>query len=129
MEDVLIFIQKLINNVAELPNKLTYVKTETDSPTSHSKTRGMGNIRFGIIPDYAANVKGLKIEGSSPNTPAEKAGLIDGDIIIGIDDKEINNIQDFMMVLREQQPGNTVTVKYLRDGKEMQVKVLLEAKN
>ncbi len=129
IEDVLIFIQKLINNVAELPNKLTYVKTETDSPTSHSKTRGMGNIRFGIIPDYAANAIGLKIEGSSPNTPAEKAGLIDGDIIIGIDDKEINNIQDFMMVLREQQPGNTVTVKYLRDGKEMQVKVLLEAKN
>ncbi len=129
MEDVLIFIEKLINIVAEMPNKLTYIKTETDSPTSHSKTRGMGNIRFGIIPDYASDVKGLKIEGSSPNTPAEKAGLIDGDIIIGIDDKEINNIQDFMMVLREQQPGNTVNVKFIRNGKEMQVKVLLEAKN
>ena len=80
----------------------------------------------------------LTITSPMAGSPAEKAGLkaaaVDssgvptaaGDIIIGIDGKSITRFEDMVSYLSgNTQPGQTVTLNVLRDGKDIQVKVTL----
>lgn len=55
------------------------------------------------------------------DTPAKKAGLRTGDVIIGIDFFEVNSLEDLKIALFYMKPGNTVTLKIRRDGSEMTV--------
>ncbi len=50
-------------------------------------------------------------------------GIKKGDIVIKMGKTPINNIQDYMKGLAEHKKGDTVPVKILRDGKEMELKV------
>jgi 2-alkenal reductase len=58
-------------------------------------------------------------------SPAATAGLKRGDIIISIDDQSIDEQNSYINVLFEHQPGDQVTIKALRDGKEMTFEVTL----
>jgi hypothetical protein len=71
---------------------------------------------FGSIPDYGAEPLdgGMQLSGTSPGSPAEKAGLQSGDILKQVGDVAIFDIYDFMDGLSKFEDGNTVTVKYLR---------------
>lgn len=129
MEKVINFISKVAYEVANRDTKLTYVKTSSGVDPNNTSGRGMGGIRFGIIPNFETSKEGLKISGATPNTPADKAGLKENDIITFIDDRAVKNIQDFMAILKEHyRPGDEVTVKFIRAGKEQSVKVKLESR-
>jgi aminopeptidase YwaD len=75
------------------------------------------NVWFGSIPDYGAEPLdgGMQLSGTSPGSPAEKAGLQGGDILKHVGDIAIFDIYDFMDGLAVFADGDTVTVKYLRD--------------
>lgn len=75
------------------------------------------NVWFGSIPDYGAEPLdgGMQLSGTSPGSPAEKAGLQGGDILKQVGDVAIFDIYDFMDGLAVFADGDTVTVKYLRD--------------
>ena len=75
------------------------------------------NVWFGSIPDYGAEPLdgGMQLSGTSPGSPAEKAGLQEGDILKQVGDVAIFDIYDFMDGLAVFADGDTVTVKYLRD--------------
>ncbi|HYI92149.1 MAG TPA: M20/M25/M40 family metallo-hydrolase [Bryobacteraceae bacterium] len=83
---------------------------------------------FGSIPDFAPVEKGVKFSDVRAGSPAGKAGLKAGDILIGFGDKPINNLYDFTYALRNSKVGDVVTVKFIRDGKEMTAPVTLEAR-
>jgi len=53
------------------------------------------------------------------NSPANKAGLQKGDIVIGVGNKQIETVLDLKVVLYEYNAGDRINVKILRDGKEM----------
>ncbi|HEX9918053.1 MAG TPA: PDZ domain-containing protein [Pyrinomonadaceae bacterium] len=59
---------------------------------------------------------GALLSGAMPGSPAERAGLIDGDIITKIDGKMVNGEDAMRDALRETPIGKTVEVVYLRDG-------------
>jgi len=50
------------------------------------------------------------------SSPAEKAGIQAGDIIISVDNIEINSEHDLGITIQSYHPGDTVTVKFLRSG-------------
>ncbi|MBO4349692.1 MAG: PDZ domain-containing protein, partial [Proteobacteria bacterium] len=52
-------------------------------------------------------------------------GTFIGDIIIGIDDKNIGNYDDLYNILDEHKPGDKVTVKVRREGEVLSVPVEL----
>ncbi|MDA0667469.1 MAG: M28 family peptidase [Planctomycetota bacterium] len=81
--------------------------------------RGMADgIWFGSMPDYGAMVeRGMLINGTSAGSPAEKAGLLAGDIIVKVGPSDIGDIYDFMDSLADFKNGQTITVVVLRDGK------------
>jgi S1-C subfamily serine protease len=83
---------------------------------------------FGSVPDFAPIDKGVKFSDVRPGSPAAKAGLQSGDILIQFGEKPINNLYDFTFALRNSKVGDVVNVKFLRDGKEMSAPVTLEAR-
>jgi 2-alkenal reductase len=85
-----------------------------------------------------AGQQGILVASVLPGGPAEKAGLkpavVDasgaptaaGDIITGIDGKSITRFEDLVSYLSDNtQPGQSVTLNILRDGKDIQVQVTL----
>lgn len=54
----------------------------------------------------------------APGSPADKAGLEDGDIIIKINNETVGTDGSLSSILGEYRPGDKITITYLRDGKE-----------
>jgi serine protease Do len=70
--------------------------------------------------------RGVIITRVNEDTPADKAGLKDGDIILEVDGQEIRNPSVLRNVISLSEVGHDAKVKYLRDGKEKTVNVTLE---
>jgi S1-C subfamily serine protease len=83
---------------------------------------------FGSIPNYAYDGKGVLIDGTSGGSPAEHAGFLKGDILLGMGDVKIENIYDFTYALQLFKPGDVVVVKFQRDGKEQETRVTLSTR-
>jgi S1-C subfamily serine protease len=74
-----------------------------------------------VVPDGAAAEAGLR------PTSRDRSGRIRlGDIIVALDGKPINNIQDLYAALEDHQVGDTVTLTIERDGKRQDVQVTLQ---
>lgn len=73
-------------------------------------------------------VPGLKNKGVLPNSPGEKAGLREGDIILQIEKKEISKENDLIDLIQAFQIGKELRLKILRKGKEKNLKIVLEEK-
>jgi aminopeptidase YwaD len=81
---------------------------------------------FGSIPDFGQTENGVKFSDVKPNSPAAKAGLKAGDVLVQFGDKPIKNLYDFTDALRRSKVGDVVEVKVLRDGQPVTANVKLE---
>ncbi|GAB4412342.1 MAG: hypothetical protein Kow00123_26150 [Anaerolineales bacterium] len=61
----------------------------------------------------------------TPDTPADKAGLRPGDIIVAVDDERVTLASDLADIIRKYKPGDEVRITYRRDGQEKTVRVTL----
>ena len=80
-------------------------------------------VTFGTVPDFAFEGPGLKLSGVTPGSPAEKAGLLAGDVITRVADRPIASLRDFSEVLKTLGPGQSVPVVFTRGGQEQTVAV------
>ena len=67
---------------------------------------------------HEPEVRGALIGDVTPNSPAQKAGLEKGDIILDINGKPVNNSAELRMHVSLMAPGTKVNVKVFRDGAE-----------
>jgi S1-C subfamily serine protease len=82
---------------------------------------------LGAEPDpSASSVAGVRLGAIKPGSPAEKAGLQVGDIIVRLGAVAIKNPDDLMVALKSTIPGRPAEVIYLRGGKELATQVSLE---
>ena len=71
---------------------------------------------------YVTNENGAAVAVGSP---ADKAGVKSGDVITKVDGKAINASNPLLSALSTHQPGDKISLTYLRDGKEVTVSVTL----
>ncbi len=64
------------------------------------------------------SVEGVLVQRVMPNTPADNAGIKTGDVVTQFNGKKVTNGSQFMMMVAEVNPGQEVTLKILRNGKE-----------
>ena len=76
--------------------------------------------RLGISQSY-----GLIIAQVAQGSPAARAGLRVRDVIVALDGNDLTDESSLGRYLREHKPGDTVTLKVLRNNQEMTVKVTL----
>jgi serine protease Do len=70
--------------------------------------------------------RGAMIRRVEPNSPAEKAGLHEGDVILEFNREQVSGVQQLTRLVRETPVGRTVDVKVRRDTKEEIFKVTTE---
>lgn len=77
--------------------------------------------------DYGARImKSADGPGVMPGSPAEKAGLQEGDIVLAIAGARIDPSHTLVSLIEQYQVGEEVALTVFRDGKEFEIKVKLE---
>jgi serine protease Do len=69
--------------------------------------------------------KGAIVGNVTKDGPGDKAGLKSGDVITAIDGKKVDNFDQLTMDVISHEPGSTVTLDVVRDGKPMTIRVTL----
>jgi hypothetical protein len=114
-------IQKIVDVscilISDLANNLTKPVFRESGPKTRSTHRSGLKVTLGIMPDFAAgDIKGLKVGGVNKGGPADKGGMLKGDIIIAINGKAVNSIYDYMERLKVLSSGQLVNVDVLRNN-------------
>ncbi len=94
------------------------VKQPIKQPTTSGR-----RVLVGTVPAFDYPGEGAKVDALIPDSPAAKAGLQAGDVIVRIDRHTIRDLRGYSDVLKQLKPNQTVTFELLRDGKKVQVKV------
>lgn len=78
---------------------------------------------LGTIPDYAEEIKGVKLGGVAKNGPADKAGLRAGDVIVELAGKKIENIYDYTFAIEALKIGQTIKITVQRGQQKITLEV------
>lgn len=71
-------------------------------------------------------VRGVKVQGfSGENTPAERAGVRQGDVIVAADGQPVDRVAGLQRIVRSHQPGETVELQVVRFGRQHTFRVRL----
>lgn len=75
--------------------------------------------------------KGIYVKNVTMNSPAMKAGIQPGDVIISINSKEIVDFRDYFNTLADQESGATISLKVMRpvvnEYREVEFKLVLDS--
>jgi hypothetical protein len=112
--------------LADAEERPSFIVVAEDQPGGRSGGPGGYGPYFGSIPDFGQVETGVKFSDVKPGSPAAKAGLKAGDILVQFGDKPIKNLYDFTDALRRSKVGDVVEVKVLREGQPVTASVKLE---
>lgn len=80
-------------------------------------------VGLGVVPDYLYDGDGMRIDGVSEDRPAQRAGLMKGDIVTKLGDSTVTDMMSYMRALSSFEEGQKTVVVVTRDGKEITVQV------
>jgi hypothetical protein len=120
------FTRDVVLDLAQSAERPDFAKVERGAPGSG----GRETLRtyLGTIPDYTTEVKGVKLSGVRGGSPAEKAGLKGGDVIVEFAGQKITNIYDYTYALDAAKIGKPTRMVVERDGKRVAITVTPEAR-
>jgi aminopeptidase YwaD len=114
------YVYAIANDIQSKAERPQFTKAAAPASTAMGGGDGRGfSVTLGVVPDYGATVEGMKIDGTRGGGPAEKAGLLAGDVITKFAGKKVLNIYDYMGILGSLKAGEIAEIEVLRDGKPM----------
>jgi S1-C subfamily serine protease len=126
LERIAKFAQGIVLELAQSSERPDVAKVERRA----QEAGGRETLRayLGTIPDYTTEAKGVKLSGVRGDSPAEKAGLKSGDVIVEFAGQQIANIYDYTYALDAVKIGQPVQIVVERDGKRVTLTVTPEAR-
>lgn len=106
------FMMELISQLNDKP-KLAFTKTNDSNNDDAPRFK----VTLGVVPDYAFEGAGMRIDGVTDGKPGSKAGLQKGDVVIQLGDVKVVDMMSYMKALSKFKKGETTKVKVQR-GKE-----------
>ncbi|HEV2840112.1 MAG TPA: M20/M25/M40 family metallo-hydrolase [Chthoniobacterales bacterium] len=125
LERITKFARALVADLAKGAERPDYVKVQQSAQPGGRETL---RVFLGTIPDYATEVVGVKLAGIRGSSPAEKAGLKPGDIIVEFGSQKVSNIYDYTYALDAAKIGQAVDIVVMRDGERVKITVTPEAR-
>jgi len=127
--------EKTADELEDVRNKVNRLLDELLGKTPEGKTpagKPYVGVRLGGLPDALREQldlkHGLLVERVEAGSPAQRAGLVPGDVVLRADGKDVGGIEDFSAVLEGKKAGDTVDLAVLAGGKEAEVKLKLGAR-
>lgn len=116
-------LKEVVEYLATRPEPLTSTLTPTKDSTVQQKKHQQTARRvvLGTVPDFAYTGQGVRLDCVTPDTPAIKVGLQEGDIITGIGNTVIEDLQSYSDILKSLQAGDEITIIFMRDNVELSV--------
>lgn len=117
-----------INEASEIINKIMGAGgkvVEQTTPGEEEPTIVIGITGRDAVPEADNGVKGVYVEGVSPNLGAAAAGIKPSDIIVEIDKVKIETMLQLKDLLSKYKSGDTINCKIWRNGKILQAKIAL----
>ena len=120
---VIEFAADAITHFDKLDKQLVFQKTKDPEA---GRMRASFSVTLGVMPDYIAEVKGMRIDGVSTDRPAERAGIKAGDILVEMGGKPVNDIYDYMACLSKFRLHDTTSVVVQRGEEKLTLTVVFE---
>ena len=120
-----VFGETMLRTLAARPARLSLRVAAAPAPTGDVR---VARASLGTVPDYGGpphGVSGVLLAGVRPGSPADRAGLRRGDILVALGDHRIGSVEDFMFALTASKPGDAMTATVLREGRRIDVAVTL----
>jgi serine protease Do len=115
---------------------ITLAKKVMDEIIAHGRVRipALGVQIVEVKPEDAAvagmkEIRGALVQGfPSDNTPAKRAGVQPGDVIVTADGQAVDRVSTLQRIIRNHQPGETVSIEVMRYGQKKTFQIpLMEA--
>ncbi len=69
------------------------------------------------MPNFGKSTEdGLRVDGVTTGSAADRGGMKKGDVIVGIAGKEVHNIYEYMARMTKVRPGQTINVDIIREA-------------
>ena len=119
--------REAIDYLAERERPLTAARRKPP-PSVGPSLKTERKVGLGSIPDFSYGGKGFRLSGVVVGSPAEAAGLKEGDIIVKMNGRVVDGLKDFSDILKTLNPGDKVTIIYLREGKETGIETVVRGR-
>ena len=121
---IVALIRDLVRAVDASDRRPTYATAR-----SASAGRSMGfRVSLGTVPSYAESETGLKLDAVRDDSPAARAGLRAGDVIVKLAGREVRNVYDYTQALSEMQAGREYEVEVRRAGQTLSLRITPDAR-
>jgi hypothetical protein len=119
------FSREIISYLAEREKPMTFSGSKI-TETKPGTRPGGKRVGSGIMPDFAFQGPGVKAADVAVDSPAAKAGLQKGDVIIKLGDQTIGGLREYSNALKNYKPGDTTTIVYKRGEEEYTSEITLQ---
>lgn len=119
------YSEQILDAILAQPARPQFVKVK-DSDPHEGLDMPRGEMAYlGTVPDYNDDDKGVLLNDVRADSPAQKAGLQKGDLIVDIAGMPIQNARGLSFALRKHKPDQTIDITVLRGGEKKVFKVTL----
>ena len=118
---------------------VAYLMTPTATAQQRDRTPAVGGWNLALegpgssigvtVADQTGDAAGVVIESVREGTPATRAGLQKGDVVVDFDGERARSAQQFTRLVRETVPGRSVKMTVLRDGSKRTLDITPEARD
>jgi aminopeptidase YwaD len=119
------FIREIVVPLAGADEPIAFTKVKRDT----RQTTGGFRVYLGTVPNYSEQTDGLKLDGVRPGSPAERAGLKAGDIVVKLGKTAVKNVYDYTYALEGLRAGEETEMDIRRDGQLITLKITPEKRN
>lgn len=119
-QQIVSFISDILRALDANDARPTYVLAKSDAATGRS---GGFRVYLGTIPNYAETSDGLKLDAVREDSPAAKAGLRAGDVIVRLAGRDVRNVYDYTYALGEMRAGVEYELEVMRGGERLKFKL------
>ncbi len=125
-------VREAVAYLAQRPEPLSFTglasgagaRRETPATAAGNRRR----VAFGTVPDFAWQGAGVRVESVVPGSPAERAGILPGDVISALDGDVIGDLAAFSAALKKYQPGDRVRAVIERADTRLELELALAAR-
>ena len=116
--------ERVVRAIADRNERLTAVRVSRPAPVAGSGRER--EVYLGSIPDMSApETPGVRLTGVRADSPADKAGLKAGDIIVEFDGKTVKDLYEYTAALQARKPGDMVKIVVLRESARVELTATL----